>query len=96
VAAQVDDPLAALAGDLASADVAERPQQPFVKGQAALKRADDEVEVIDRLHAGGLSGHVGTLLARPPGAKSSFMAETYPTGGARKLVRAKLEALLCL
>ncbi len=51
VAAEIDDALPALAGDVPFVHVAQRPEQPAVEGQAALERADDEIEVVDGLHA---------------------------------------------
>src|SRR5207253_2095548 len=51
VAEQVPDRLAALALDLAAPVPAEWPEQLAVKGQAALNRGDDEVDVVDAARA---------------------------------------------
>lgn len=50
VATEVDDALPALPGDLPDMDVAQRPQQAAVEAQAARKRGDNEIQVVDRLH----------------------------------------------
>jgi hypothetical protein len=51
--ADVDDVLAALTLDRALSHVPERPQQLGVEGQAAVEVADDQVEMVDRLHGAG-------------------------------------------
>jgi len=59
VAAQVDDPLAPLALDVALVYVSERAEKAPVELQAALQGADHEVEVVDGVHStrrlGGLA-----------------------------------------
>ena len=58
---EVDDALAALAGDGALADVPERVQEPAVEREAALEIGDDEVEVVDARHRRAI------LCVRPSG-----------------------------
>ncbi|MGZ8655471.1 MAG: hypothetical protein ACXWZK_12550 [Solirubrobacterales bacterium] len=51
MAAQVDDALALLALDLGPVHVPERAEQGRVEVETPLEVAEDEVEVVDRLHA---------------------------------------------
>jgi hypothetical protein len=54
-AEQVVDRLASLALDLVNPSPAKRSQQLTVEGQAPVKRADDEVQVVDTAHAAVLA-----------------------------------------
>lgn len=67
-AAEIDDRLAALTGDLAATGVAERLEEPPVEGEAPLQLRDDEINVIDSLDRRSLKRRRGRRGGAPSAA----------------------------
>jgi len=91
VAAEIDDPLAALAGDLSDMDVTQGLEQATVEDEASLKRSDHKVQVIDRLHSRRSYPHaVAPAQRRPMTTVRACTASRSACGAASRMGRGKV------